>query len=123
MRSHLVNEMRLTIPSKSINESYARYAVSAFVGQLDPAVDELGDIRTVVSEAVTNCVVHAYREGEGKIYICVKYYDDGRVVIRIKDKGCGIPDVKKARNLFIRPTNQVNAAAWALPLWSHLPTS
>lgn len=96
MRSHLVNEMRLTIPSKSINESYARYAVSAFVGQLDPAVDELGDIRTVVSEAVTNCVVHAYREGEGKIYICVKYYDDGRVVIRIKDKGCGIPDVKKA---------------------------
>ncbi len=96
MKSKLLNEMRLTIPSKSVNESYARYAVSAFVGQLDPSVGDLGDIRTAVSEAVTNCVVHAYRDTEGKIYICAKYYDDGKVVISIRDKGCGIADVKKA---------------------------
>lgn len=96
MKSKVCNEMRLTIPSKSVNEGYARYAISAFVGQLDPSVAELGDIRTAVSEAVTNCVVHAYRETEGKIYICAKYYDDNRVVISIRDKGCGIADVKKA---------------------------
>lgn len=96
MKRKLCNDMRLTLLSKSINESYARYAVSAFVGQLDPSVAELGDIRTAVSEAVTNCVVHAYKEREGKIYICAKYYDDGRVVITVRDKGCGMPDVKKA---------------------------
>lgn len=96
MKRKLCNDMRLTLLSKSINESYARYAVSAFVGQLDPSVAELGDIRTAVSEAVTNCVVHAYKEREGKIYICAKYYDDGSVVITVRDKGCGMPDVKKA---------------------------
>lgn len=96
MKSKLINEMNLTIPSHSVNESFARYAVSAFVAQADPTVEELGDIRTVVSEAVTNCVVHAYREGDGKIYICVRYYDNGTVKVRIRDKGCGIADVKKA---------------------------
>ncbi|MBQ8696533.1 MAG: anti-sigma F factor [Clostridia bacterium] len=96
MKRQLLNEMKLTLPSKSVNEGYARYAVSAFIGQLDPTVADLGDIRTAVSEAVTNCVVHAYREREGKIYICAKYYDDGKTVITIRDKGCGMPDVKKA---------------------------
>lgn len=96
MKSKMLNEMRLVIPSKSVNEGYARYAVSAFVGQIDPSVSELGDIRTAVSEAVTNCVVHAYREREGKIYICAKYYDDGKVIVTIRDKGCGISDVKQA---------------------------
>ena len=76
MKRKLLNEMKLTLQSKSINESYARYAVSAFIGQLDPTVADLGDIRTAVSEAVTNCVVHAYKEKEGKIYICAKYYDE-----------------------------------------------
>ena len=72
MKSKVINEMNMVIPSYSVNESYARYAVSAFVAQMDPTVDELGDIRTVVSEAVTNCVVHAYRDAPGKIYISVK---------------------------------------------------
>ena len=96
MKRRLLNEMKLTLPSKSVNEGYARYAVSAFIGQLDPSVADLGDIRTAVSEAVTNCVVHAYKEREGKIYICAKYYDDGKAVISVRDKGCGMPDVKKA---------------------------
>ncbi len=96
MKRQLLNEMKMTLLSKSVNESYARYAVSAFIGQLDPSVADLGDIRTAVSEAVTNCVVHAYKEREGKIYICAKYYDDGKAVICIRDKGCGMPDVKKA---------------------------
>ena len=96
MKSKVINEMNMVIPSYSVNESYARYAGSAFVAQMDPTVDELGDIRTVVSEAVTNCVVHAYRDAPGKIYISVKCYDDGKLRVKIRDKGCGIADVKKA---------------------------
>ena len=96
MKKKILNEMRLTLPSYSINESYARYAVSAFVAQLDPTVSDIGDIRTVVSEAVTNCVVHAYKDKPGKIYICAKYDDGGKVTVSVRDRGCGIPDVKKA---------------------------
>ena len=91
-----LNEMRLVIPSKSSNESFARYAVASFISQLDPTVDELTDIRTVVSEAVTNCIVHAYRDTIGMIYINVQIFEDGRAVIKIRDTGCGIEDIKQA---------------------------
>lgn len=91
-----VNEFNLDFAALSVNESYARYAVSSFVSQLDPTLEEIADIRTVVSEAVTNAIIHGYREKSGKVYISVKYYDDRRVRICIKDKGCGIPDVEKA---------------------------
>ena len=90
------NEMKLSFPSRSANEGFARAAVAAFVSQLDPAVDELADIRTAVSEAVTNCIVHAYPEAIGSITLSVRLYHDGRVVIKIRDKGCGIVDVKQA---------------------------
>ena len=90
------NEFRLIIDSRSVNESFARVAVSAFVAQLDPTIDELGDIKTAVSEAVTNCIVHAYPESVGKIYIWTGIFDDGKVKIRIKDRGCGIIDVRQA---------------------------
>lgn len=90
------NEMKLSFPSRSANEGFARAAVAAFVSQLDPAVDELADIRTAVSEAVTNCIVHAYPETIGSITLSVRLYHDGRVVIKIRDKGCGIVDVKQA---------------------------
>lgn len=96
MKKKIINEMKMTLPSLSINESYARYAVSAFIAQLDPSVADIGDIRTAVSEAVTNCVVHAYRDGVGKIYICAKYDEDGVVTVTVRDKGCGMSDVKKA---------------------------
>lgn len=91
-----MNEMKLSLLSCSSNESFARAAVSAFLAQLDPTVDELCDIKTAVSEAVTNCIVHAYRESIGIIYIAVKLFEDGTISIRIRDKGCGIPDVEKA---------------------------
>ncbi len=90
------NEMKLTFPSRSANEAFARSAVAAFLSQLDPAVDELADLRTAVSEAVTNCIVHAYRDTIGSITIQMRLYDDGRTVIKIRDRGCGIPDVSQA---------------------------
>ncbi len=91
-----MNEMRLVFSSRSANEGFARTAVSAFVAQLDPAVDELADLRTAVSEAVTNCIVHAYEDTIGDIFVNVELYENGRVVVRVRDRGRGIPDVKKA---------------------------
>ena len=91
------NEMKLVLLSKSVNESFSRVAVSAFLSQLDPTIDELNDIKTAVSEAVTNCIVHAYRNTIGKIYITVSIYENREVAIRIRDNGCGIEDINKAR--------------------------
>ena len=91
-----VNEMRLTFLSRSANEGFARAAVAAFAAQLDPAVDELADLRTAVSEAVTNAIVHAYPDRLGTITLSVKLYDNGCVWVRVRDKGCGIPDVEQA---------------------------
>ena len=92
----LINEFKMQFPAISINESYCRKVFSSFASLLDPTVSELADIRTAVSEAVTNCIVHAYKEKGGTIYISGKYYSDRTVKITIKDKGCGIPDIKKA---------------------------
>ena len=91
-----MNEMKITFPSRSANESFARSVVASFLSQLDPAVDELADLRTAVSEAVTNCIVHAYRDTIGTITIQMRLYADGRTVIKIRDRGCGIPDVPQA---------------------------
>lgn len=89
------DEIKLVIPSRSQNESFARVAVGAFVARLDPTLEELNDIKTAVSEAVTNCIVHAYRDTIGLIYITVST-DGNTVFIKIRDRGCGIPDVGKA---------------------------
>lgn len=91
-----VNEMKLVMESRSCNESFARVAVSAFVAQLDPTIEEINDIKTAVSEAVTNCIVHAYAQELGRVYITVSIFEDNRVRIKIRDTGCGIPDIKKA---------------------------
>lgn len=96
-KSKARNEMRLVIPSNSANESFARSTVAAFMAQLDPTIEEMTDIKTAVSEAVTNCIVHAYKDAIGNIWIEAKIYDDGRIWVQIKDKGCGIKDVAKAR--------------------------
>ena len=90
------NSFKLNFPSYSANESFARVAVSAFVTQTDPTVEEVCDIKTAVSEAVTNCIVHGYKDTIGTVYIQVSIYGDNTVTIKIKDKGCGIPDVFKA---------------------------
>lgn len=91
-----INEMKMTVQSRSANESFVRTAVAAFAARLDPTIEELSDIKTAVSEAVTNCIVHGYRDGIGSIYINVKIFDSGRIVVKIRDTGCGIPDVSEA---------------------------
>ncbi|MBQ4573363.1 MAG: anti-sigma F factor [Clostridia bacterium] len=93
----VINEMRMTVDSRSVNESFSRTAVAVFAAQLDPTVEEINDIKTAVSEAVTNCIVHGYKNTLGKIYITVRIYDNGKVIISIRDKGCGIQDINKAR--------------------------
>lgn len=93
---NVINEMNLNFKSKSSNESFARAAVSAFVLSLDPTIAELSDIKTAVSEAVTNCIVHAYPDTLGTVYINVKITDHNKIVIKIRDKGVGIPDIKQA---------------------------
>lgn len=91
-----INEVKFTFPAKSANEAFARGAISAFLMQLDPTVGELSDIKTSVSEAVTNCIVHGYRQQGGTIYITVRILENNVVSIKIRDKGCGIEDIEKA---------------------------
>lgn len=97
MKEKLLNEMTLRFPSLSENERFARLAVSGFISSLDPALDELSEIKTAVSEAVTNCIVHAYRDRVGEITMQVRIYEGQLIYIRIKDKGCGIEDIPLAR--------------------------
>ncbi|MBE6536825.1 MAG: anti-sigma F factor [Clostridia bacterium] len=96
----IINEMKLRLPAISVNESVCRSVISAFLAELDPTVEELGDVRLAVSEAVTNCIVHAYRDipsGEcGNIYISVRLYNTREVSIEISDNGCGIENVEEA---------------------------
>ena len=91
------NYMTLEFPSRSTNEAFARSAVSCFAAQMDPTLEELGDIRTAVSEAVTNAIVHAYPEKIGTITMRCRILKDNILDIVIKDKGIGIPDVEQAR--------------------------
>ena len=91
------NYMILDFPSKSSNEAFARSAVACFAAQLDPTLEELGDIRTAVSEAVTNCIVHAYPDQLGNITLRCRILKDNILDIVIKDKGIGIGDVEQAR--------------------------
>ena len=93
---NIVNEMNLNFKSRSSNESFARAAVSAFVLCLDPTIAALSDIKTAVSEAVTNCCVHAYPDSIGTIYINVKITDSNKIIIKIRDTGIGIKNIKQA---------------------------
>lgn len=91
------NIMKMTLPAISVNEGVARSVIGAFCAQLDPTIEEIADIKCSVSEAVTNCIVHAYRNEGGTIYITVTLYSDRSLKIDIKDRGCGIEDVEMAR--------------------------
>ncbi|MCL2068405.1 MAG: anti-sigma F factor [Oscillospiraceae bacterium] len=90
------NEMKLTFQSRSVNERFARSAVASFAACLDPTLEELTDLRTAVSEAVTNSIIHGYQEKIGTVYITAAIYPDSRIVIRIRDTGCGIEDIGRA---------------------------
>lgn len=92
-----LNEMKLTIESRSVNESFSRAAVAAFAALLDPTLEELSDIKTAVSEAVTNAIVHGYREQNGPVYLTATLTDKPSVRIRVRDRGVGIADVAEAR--------------------------
>ena len=91
------NYMALEFPSRSANEAFARAAVACFAAQMDPNLEELGDIKTAVSEAVTNCIVHAYRDSIGIIQMKCRILPESTLDIVIRDKGCGIEDIAKAR--------------------------
>ena len=93
----IINEMKITLPSLSVNEGVARSMVAAFCAQANPTAVDIADVKCAVSEAITNCIVHGYKETVGNIYVSVKIFENNLVKINVKDKGCGIPDVKQAR--------------------------
>ena len=90
------NLVKLSFYSRSVNEGFARGALAAFLAQADPTVPELADVKTAVSEAVTNCIVHAYPGGVGLVHMSIALYEGGKIKITITDKGVGIADVEKA---------------------------
>ena len=92
----IINEMKMTVDSRSINEGFSRVAVASFIGCTDPNIEELTDIKTAVSEAGTNAIVHGYKERNGKIYITVSIFENNIIRIKIRDKGIGIEDIEKA---------------------------
>lgn len=96
MKRQVLNKIKINALSRSANEAFLRSCVAAFVAQCDPTVDELADIKTAVSEAVTNCIVHAYKDKIGDILVVCELLEENTVKIKIRDKGCGIADVKQA---------------------------
>ena len=96
----ILNEMKLRLPAKSVNESVARSCISAFVAEANPTVEELCDLRCALSEAVTNCIVHAYKDRTDEncyVYISVRLYESREVTVEVSDNGCGIEDIERAR--------------------------
>ena len=96
----ILNEMKLRLPAKSVNESLTRSCLSAFVAEANPTVEELCDLRCAVSEAVTNCIVHAYKDRDPDrcyVYISVRLYETREVSVEVSDNGCGIADIARAR--------------------------
>lgn len=92
----IINEFKCTFPAVSANEALARAALSAFLIPADPTAQELADLRTVISEAVTNAIVHGYRNAAGNVSVCLRMLPDRMLYIKISDKGCGIPDIPQA---------------------------
>ena len=96
----IINEMKLRLPARSVNEAVARSCVSAFIAEANPTVEELCDLRCAVSEAVTNCIVHAYAGMDRDVcyvYISLRLYDTREVSVQVSDTGCGIEDIDRAR--------------------------
>ena len=96
MKDNFTNEMKIEFISKSSNEAFARIAVAAFASQLDPTIEELADIKTAVSEAVTNCIIHGYDKKQGIVKIISKLKEN-EIIIEISDKGKGIENIDEAK--------------------------
>lgn len=116
------NFMILEFPSKSCNEAFARAAVACFAAQMDPTLEELGDIRTAVSEAVTNCIVHAYPEKLGIITLRCRILKDNVLDIVVKDKGIGIPDIEEAKRPMFT-TGGSDRSGMGIPIMESFMTS
>ena len=112
--------MTLTMDSLSKNEEFARVAVAVFASRLDPTLEELDDIKTAVSEAVTNAVIHGYQNGEGTIEICARAQADGLFTVTVKDTGIGIADIKKAMEPMFTTAPEGSGPGWDFPLWKPL---
>ena len=100
------NQVSLVFPSRSANEAFARTAAAAFAAQLDPTLDELGDVKTAVSEAVTNAIVHAYPDTLGKVEVKLRLYPGNQLELIVRDWGVGIPDIEKARTPLFTTGNE-----------------
>lgn len=100
------NETTIVFPSRSANEGFARTAAACFMAQLDPTLDELGDVKTAVSEAVTNAIVHAYPDKLGKVTMRLRLFADNTMEVMVKDRGVGIEDVEKARTPLFTTGNE-----------------
>jgi len=96
----MLNEMRLDFPALPENESFARMVVSAFMVPLNPTIEEMADVKTAVSEAVTNAIVHGYAQNVGTVRLRASYREDGLMIIDVSDRGCGIADIARAREPF-----------------------
>ncbi len=120
MKKTVLNEMQVSFVSKSENESFARQAVCSFISMLDPTIEEISDIRIIVSEAVTNCIIHAYRDRLGIISIDVKCYSDNTIRIRIKDKGVGISDIEKCMEPLYSTDESGERGGMGLPIMNTL---
>ncbi|MGN1007198.1 MAG: anti-sigma F factor [Aristaeellaceae bacterium] len=94
------NEMRLDFPAIPENESFARMVISAFMVPLNPTIEEMADVKTAVSEAVTNAIVHGYAHSQGTVRLQARYREDGLIVVDVSDRGCGIADIARAREPF-----------------------
>ena len=103
---NVINKMSIKLESRSVNEGFARQTVAAFVAQLDPTVEELNDIKTIVSEAVTNAIVHGYRDRLGYITVAVRLLENRTAEIKVKDSGCGIADIEQARQPMFTTGNE-----------------
>ena len=95
-RSKIINQVEMKFLSRSVNEGFARVVASAFASQTDPTIELISEIKTAVSEAVTNAVVHGYQNTSGIITIKMQLFEDKKLRITVKDKGIGIPDIDKA---------------------------
>ncbi len=96
MKREILNEAKLRFPSYSVNEGFARSAAAAFAAAADPTVQEISEIKTAVSEAVTNAIVHGYRDTVGDVELTLRRYSDNTLYISVKDKGRGIEDIGQA---------------------------
>lgn len=113
------NEMTIVFESRPVNESLARVAVAAFSTQLNPTLEEVADLKTAVSEAVTNCIIHGYEGQIHKIWLTCRLKGQ-ELFVDVKDEGVGIPDVKKAMEPLYTTKPEKTVPEWDLPLWRHL---